>query len=735
LKENAENKLKDQATTTLVYDGADAVTAIRVQTLSNAQKRLDICDDSVGTVALVQFQPVRNALLKAAKNRHVHVRFITEIRQENLASCKELMDFVELRHFQNVRGNFVVTEKEYYAFAQIKESKIPLQAIYSNGKVIIEQQQFIFDTLWDSAMPASLKIRELEQGIVPIETKIVRGSKEIEGLAYSLVDRSVNSHLYVANDSREPENRETAIQYVKNLMSKNPKFQFLVIADIQKENLDYYKALMKTGVQVRHIERNKVTFLLSGEEYLSGELTVELRLQQQQQRRQEEPQQLLSNEGEEATWTNNPEVIVQVNQIFQTMWRSAIHGEERIRQLEEGVEPQETRLFEDLNEVIRLGMRLIERIEFETLIIAASDKMLLRNREAFRELSKKGQEEAGIKIRILAPLVDSSVFSVIAGAEWRKIDPSSVSVMIFDRKWMLITQYADSSANTTQKAVASNIYSSNRQTILGMVSVFEALWRQSELRESEEKARAELAETVAKEERSRRQAQLLQDILTHDIRNYNQVSKLSAELLREKFPNDPEVQTLVASLLESIDGSTSLVERGRKLGRILSEESATLYPVNLIESLQRSLTLVRQGNKGKAIFERTVLREGLKAGEILVEADDLLDEVFSNIFSNSVKYSEGQTVELGIRIEEDQDDGNYWRISLSDRGPGISQDLLSKIFDRYLAGARGSGLGLSIVHALVAHRYNGRIKVTSDQKAGASGTTIHIWLKKASAWN
>jgi hypothetical protein len=140
LKENAENKLKDQATTTLVYDGADAVTAIRVQTLSNAQKRLDICDDSVGTVALVQFQPVRNALLKAAKNRHVHVRFITEIRQENLASCKELMDFVELRHFQNVRGNFVVTEKEYYAFAQIKESKIPLQAIYSNAKVIIEQQ-------------------------------------------------------------------------------------------------------------------------------------------------------------------------------------------------------------------------------------------------------------------------------------------------------------------------------------------------------------------------------------------------------------------------------------------------------------------------------------------------------------------------------------------------------------------------------------------------------------------
>lgn len=716
MNENAENKFKDQATTT-VYEGADAVTAIRVQTLSNALKRLDLCDDSVGTVALVQFQPVLNALIKAAKNRKVRIRFITDIRQENLASCKELLEFVELRHLGNVRGNFVVTENEYYAFADIKEEKIPLQAIYSKGRVIVEQQQYFFDTLWNSALPASVKIQELEQGILPVSTKIVRGIKEIERLAYALIDRSANSHLYVAIDDREPENRETGIQYVKNLMSKNPKFQFLLIADIQKENVNYYKAIIKEGVRVRHIERNKVTFILSGDEYMSGEPAGE---------------QQLSSESvavpTEATWTNNPEVIVQMNQVFQTMWKSAIQGEARIRQLEEGVEPQETRLFEDLSEVSHIGAKLIEQLRFEALIIAASDKMLLRNREAFRNLSNK-QEKIGVKIRVLAPLTDSAVFDVIPGAEWRKVDSTRVSVTIFDRKWMFLTQYSDSGANTTREAVSSNIYSTNRQTILGMVSVFEALWRQSELRESEEKARTQLAETLSKEERSRRQAQLLQDILTHDIRNYNQVSKLSAELLREKFANDPEVQTLIDSLLQSIDGSTSLVERGRRLGRILSEDAVKLYPVNLIESLQRSLTLVRQGNKERVISEKTILPEGLKANEIFVEADDLLDEVFSNIFSNSIKYSEGHNVQLGIKIEEDDD--KYWKISLSDQGIGIPQDILSKVFDRYLAGARGSGLGMSIVHALVVHRYNGRLEVTSTQEASSSGTTLHVWLKKA----
>ncbi len=715
MKENAENKFKDQATTT-VYEGADAITAIRVQTLSNALKRLDVCDDSVGTVALVQFQPVLNALIKAAKNRKVHIRFISDIRQENLASCKELLEFVELRHLGNVRGNFVVTENEYYAFAEIKESKIPLQAIYSKGRVIVEQQQYLFDTLWNSALPARVKIQELEQGIVPVSTKIVRGMKEIERLAYDLVDRSTKSHLYVAIDDRESENRETGIKYVKNLMSKNPKFQFLLIADIQKENSNYYKAIIKEGVQVRHIERNKVTFILSGDEYMSGEPVGE---QQQSSESVTVPT--------EATWTNNPEVIVQMNQVFQTMWKSAIHGEARIRQLEEGIEPQETKLFEDLNEVSQIGAKLIEQLRFEALIIAASDKMLLRNREAFRNLSKK-QEKIGVKIRVLAPLTDSAVSDVIPGAEWRKVDSTRVSVMIFDRKWMFLTQYSDSAANTTQEAVSSNIYSTNRQTILGMVSVFEALWRQSELRESEEKARTQLVETLSKEERSRRQAQLLQDILTHDIRNYNQVSKLSAELLREKFANDPEVQTLIDSLLQSIDGSTSLVERGRRLGRILSEDAVKIYPVNLVESLQRSLSLVRQGSKERVISEKTVLPEGLRANEMLVEADDLLDEVFSNIFSNSVKYSEGHNVQLGIEIE---DDDKYWKVSLSDQGIGIPQDLLSKVFDRYLAGARWSGLGMSIVHALVVHRYNGRLEVTSTQEASSSGTTIHVWLKKA----
>jgi two-component system, OmpR family, sensor histidine kinase VicK len=710
LPEDIRNGLKDQATS-IVYEGADAVTQVRVQTLADAKFSINICDDSVGTVALVQFEPVYSTLRTAAEIRHLPIRFITDICKENLAACKQIARFAELRHLEGVKGNFVVTDSSYYAFAEIKESKIPVQAIHSRAKIIVEQQKYLFDTLWNSAIPAKIKIRELEEGIAPVETKIIKGRNEIQSSAFALIDRSISSHLYIAIDNRATEDPEAGLHYVKKLMARKQPFEFLIIADIQTQNLDYYKMLLREGVQIRHIGRNRVTFLLSGSEYLSGQPSVV----------RDSP-----NDRSEATWTNNLDVVGQMNQIFETMWHSAVLAEARVRQLEEGIEPQETRVIEDFSEVLRIGQKMTHELKREALIIAASENTILRNTSLYQVLSQK-QEKLGFRVRVLCPSISTKVRDVLPNAEWRRVDPTSVSVTIYDGERMFITQYADPRAPTSEKAVASNIYSTNKQTILGMVSVFETLWRESELRDSEEKSKRKLAETLEKEERSRRQAQLLQDILTHDIRNYNQVSKLSAELLKEKFASDPEVQTLVDSLLQAIDGSTSLVERGRRLGRILTEEDVQLYPINLVDSLRRSLSLLKLGNKGRLIEDQVVLPKSTKENTIRVLADDLIDEVFSNILTNSLKYTEGPKVLLKIDV---RDEDEHWKVSISDRGTGIPNEMLPKVFDRYLAGAKGSGLGMSIVHALVVQRYHGGLEINSSQDPKSHGTTIHIWLRK-----
>ena len=49
------------------------------------------------------------------EDRGVKIRFVTEITDDNITHCKELIksSVSELRHFDGVKGNFYVSENEY----------------------------------------------------------------------------------------------------------------------------------------------------------------------------------------------------------------------------------------------------------------------------------------------------------------------------------------------------------------------------------------------------------------------------------------------------------------------------------------------------------------------------------------------------------------------------------------------------------------------------------------------
>ncbi|MFC1490462.1 PAS domain-containing protein [Candidatus Latescibacterota bacterium] len=70
-------------------------------------------------------------------------------------------------------------------------------------------------------------------------------------------------------------------------------------------------------------------------------------------------------------------------------------------------------------------------------------------------------------------------------------------------------------------------------------------------------------------------------------------------------------------------------------------------------------------------------------------------------------------------------EGDYIKISVSDKGHGIPKEYLSKIFDPYITLKKeGNGLGLATAYSIV-HRHNGHITVES--KVGV-GTTFHLYI-------
>jgi signal transduction histidine kinase len=127
---------------------------------------------------MIGVQSIKKERLKAAK-RGVEFRYVTEITNDNLAYCKEMIKFADLRHLNEVKGNFEISDsREYVATATLQEQKPISQLIYSNVNEIVNQQQFVFDTLWNKAIPSEARIKEIEEGVRLETIDIIRSPKE-----------------------------------------------------------------------------------------------------------------------------------------------------------------------------------------------------------------------------------------------------------------------------------------------------------------------------------------------------------------------------------------------------------------------------------------------------------------------------------------------------------------------------------------------------------------------------
>jgi hypothetical protein len=121
-----------------------------------------------------------------ARNRGIETRFITEITNNNISYCKELIKLVdELRHLDGIKGNFYVNETEYLAPTTFHDRGKPAsEFIYSNQKEFVEHQDYVFDTLWNKSIPAEEKIREIEDGITPEFVGVILDPFEVQRINY-----------------------------------------------------------------------------------------------------------------------------------------------------------------------------------------------------------------------------------------------------------------------------------------------------------------------------------------------------------------------------------------------------------------------------------------------------------------------------------------------------------------------------------------------------------------------
>ena len=120
-----------------------------------------------------------------------------------------------------------------------KTQPIP-QLIFSNVPEIVEQQQFVFDSFWDKAIPSEERIREIEKGIISPVTTIFNDYKKSEKKEFDMIRQAKKEIQIIYSTARAFHLQEKAgtLELLKEMsdQQKNLKINMLVPIDSTVRN-------------------------------------------------------------------------------------------------------------------------------------------------------------------------------------------------------------------------------------------------------------------------------------------------------------------------------------------------------------------------------------------------------------------------------------------------------------------------------------------------------------------
>jgi two-component system OmpR family sensor kinase len=237
--------------------------------------------------------------------------------------------------------------------------------------------------------------------------------------------------------------------------------------------------------------------------------------------------------------------------------------------------------------------------------------------------------------------------------------------------------------------------------------------------------RAELAEQMARnaaEHGRRAGAEELVTVLAHDLRNYLQPLHMRLELLRLRAEQDERKDDAA----DAEAAARSVLRLGGLISDILDVARIDQGVFQIQPEFFDLGALVRDtaAMLSTADHPVTVTVEGGEA--IAVVADPRrLRQCIENVIANALQKSPANApVSVFVTVQKSRPDGPFAKVDVVDQGPGIPEDILPHVFDRFVTGSKpqgGLGLGLYLAKRIAAvHR--GDLTVESKPGQGARFT-------------
>lgn len=192
-----------------------------------------------------------------------------------------------------------------------------------------------------------------------------------------------------------------------------------------------------------------------------------------------------------------------------------------------------------------------------------------------------------------------------------------------------------------------------------------------------------------------------------------QAANLSRDFTPSEFPAVVEWlhnTYLAYSLLAEIDHGTGRIsEIVKALKAYTFMDQAPAQSVDVHEGLDNTLAVLQSKLRPGVVARREYATDLPR-----IEAyGSELNQVWTNLIDNAIDAMSGEG-ELTLRTHQD---GGWVIVEIEDTGAGIPEAIQAKIFDPFFTTkppGKGPGLGLSIAHAIVAQKHQGRIEVYSQ---------------------
>ena len=261
---------------TEVLDGVENTTNTIFRFLSNARSGISACSP-YPTLPVIMGPEYERALVNL-KNRGVKVRQITEITKENARYCKEQVKNIdELRHLDGVKANFAVSETEYVATSTLRDTQPVPEVIYSNVKDVVEQQQYLFETLWKKSTSAEEKIRQFEEGTTPeyFEVFTDRDREVVSQILLELA-KSIRKEALILLPNARAMVRVDRLGFIGYIIEASQKGATVkIICPLSDENLEILKKIAEQAPAVTILNGDNClygVYIIDSKKFLRAEL-------------------------------------------------------------------------------------------------------------------------------------------------------------------------------------------------------------------------------------------------------------------------------------------------------------------------------------------------------------------------------------------------------------------------------------------------------------------------------